>query len=282
MADQNDERRKALNLAIAQIEKTCGKGSIMRMGSERARVKVDAISTGAINGTFTSNGLNDPYRIRFYGVPVVGPAIAGITPPTAPVNSPAIQLTIKGTGFSPNPTVRFNNTALTLVSSTSSTIVATVPASFMTSTKTWNVTVSVNGKTSNSTQFRVLPLISPPKLTRVGNYRTGVDQFAGNRYAVLLFQNQGSSDLTNINFSNVRLYVNGTGYVVPFNISIEPGANPAGTLLNTPPGSLLQVRFDFPDFAPPVGSVVRTGTLDVLGTSAQGAFNAGSLFLVFP
>jgi recombination protein RecA len=46
---QQDDRRKALNLAIAQIEKTCGKGSIMRMGSERARVKVDAISTGAVN-----------------------------------------------------------------------------------------------------------------------------------------------------------------------------------------------------------------------------------------
>jgi recombination protein RecA len=43
-----DERRKALNLAIAQIEKTCGKGSIMRMGSE-SRVHVAAISTGAIN-----------------------------------------------------------------------------------------------------------------------------------------------------------------------------------------------------------------------------------------
>jgi recombination protein RecA len=44
-----DDRRKALNLAIAQIEKSCGKGSIMRMGSERARVKVEAIPTGAIN-----------------------------------------------------------------------------------------------------------------------------------------------------------------------------------------------------------------------------------------
>ena len=49
MADQNDDRRKALNLAIAQIEKTCGKGSIMRMGSDRPRMKVDCISTGAIN-----------------------------------------------------------------------------------------------------------------------------------------------------------------------------------------------------------------------------------------
>jgi recombination protein RecA len=49
MPDIADDRRKALNLAIAQIEKTCGKGSIMRMGSERARVRVDAIPTGAIN-----------------------------------------------------------------------------------------------------------------------------------------------------------------------------------------------------------------------------------------
>jgi recombination protein RecA len=48
-ADPHDDRRKALNLAIAQIEKTCGKGSIMRMGSDRPRVKVDAIPTGAIN-----------------------------------------------------------------------------------------------------------------------------------------------------------------------------------------------------------------------------------------
>ena len=48
-AKLTDERRKALNLAIAQIEKTCGKGAIMRMGSESPRVRVDAISTGAIN-----------------------------------------------------------------------------------------------------------------------------------------------------------------------------------------------------------------------------------------
>ena len=44
-----DERRKALNLAITQIEKTCGKGSIMRMGADSPRVRLDAISTGAIN-----------------------------------------------------------------------------------------------------------------------------------------------------------------------------------------------------------------------------------------
>ena len=43
------DRRKALGLAISQIEKQLGKGSIMRMGAESARVKVAAIPTGAIN-----------------------------------------------------------------------------------------------------------------------------------------------------------------------------------------------------------------------------------------
>src|ERR671929_36313 len=44
----NDDKKKALNLAIAQIEKSCGKGSIMKMGSD-SRVRVEAIPTGAIN-----------------------------------------------------------------------------------------------------------------------------------------------------------------------------------------------------------------------------------------
>ena len=48
VSTMQDDKKKALNLAIAQIEKTCGKGSIMRLGAEH-RVRVDAISTGAIN-----------------------------------------------------------------------------------------------------------------------------------------------------------------------------------------------------------------------------------------
>src|SRR2546429_9755283 len=44
-----EERRKALDPAIPQIEKTCGKGAIMRMGADSPRVRVDAIGTGAIN-----------------------------------------------------------------------------------------------------------------------------------------------------------------------------------------------------------------------------------------
>jgi len=44
-----DEKKKALNLAIAQIEKSCGKGSIMKMGADAAKVRIDVIPTGAIN-----------------------------------------------------------------------------------------------------------------------------------------------------------------------------------------------------------------------------------------
>ncbi|CAN5347285.1 recombinase RecA [soil metagenome] len=46
---RQDDKKKALGLAIAQIEKNHGKGAIMKMGANSPRVRVDAISTGAIN-----------------------------------------------------------------------------------------------------------------------------------------------------------------------------------------------------------------------------------------
>src|SRR5687768_17733746 len=52
MADdsrQGADRRKALSLAISQIEKQLGKGSIMRMGSDTPRERIGVIPTGAIN-----------------------------------------------------------------------------------------------------------------------------------------------------------------------------------------------------------------------------------------
>ena len=44
-----EDKKKALNLAIAQIEKSCGKGSIMKMGKDAPKIIVDFIPTGAIN-----------------------------------------------------------------------------------------------------------------------------------------------------------------------------------------------------------------------------------------
>src|SRR5690554_8109841 len=45
----SDEKKKALNVAISQIEKAHGKGSIMRMGVDGPKVQIAAIPTGAIN-----------------------------------------------------------------------------------------------------------------------------------------------------------------------------------------------------------------------------------------
>src|SRR4030088_78027 len=44
-----DERGKAIELAVAQIEKQFGKGSILRWGSKEAIVPISVISTGAIS-----------------------------------------------------------------------------------------------------------------------------------------------------------------------------------------------------------------------------------------
>jgi len=41
-----DERGKAIELAVSQIEKQFGKGSIMRLGSKEAIVPIAVIPTG--------------------------------------------------------------------------------------------------------------------------------------------------------------------------------------------------------------------------------------------
>jgi len=46
---EKEEKLKALELAITQIDRTYGKGSIMRLGDDRARLAIDAIPTGAIS-----------------------------------------------------------------------------------------------------------------------------------------------------------------------------------------------------------------------------------------
>ena len=39
-AAANDEKKKALNLAIAQIEKAYGRGAIMKMGPDAPKIRV--------------------------------------------------------------------------------------------------------------------------------------------------------------------------------------------------------------------------------------------------
>src|SRR5579864_1744606 len=49
MADERQEKTRAIDLALSQIEKQFGKGSIMRLGSKEAIVPVAVISTGSIS-----------------------------------------------------------------------------------------------------------------------------------------------------------------------------------------------------------------------------------------
>ncbi|HEY6270558.1 MAG TPA: recombinase RecA [Terriglobales bacterium] len=49
MADEKAEKTRAIDLALAQIEKQFGKGSIMRLGSKEAIMPISVISTGSIS-----------------------------------------------------------------------------------------------------------------------------------------------------------------------------------------------------------------------------------------
>lgn len=75
MANQNDEKQKALGLAMSQIERQFGKGSIMRLG-ERVKINVDVIPTGSISLDFA---------LGIWGVPrgriieIYGPESSGKT-----------------------------------------------------------------------------------------------------------------------------------------------------------------------------------------------------------
>ncbi|MEN8143830.1 MAG: recombinase RecA [Gemmatimonadota bacterium] len=46
--EMTEERKKALGVAINQIERQHGKGAIMRLGSDGVRVKMESISTGSL------------------------------------------------------------------------------------------------------------------------------------------------------------------------------------------------------------------------------------------
>ena len=211
-------------------------------------------------------------------------SITSITPSSVPANSSAFQMTLTGTGFAGNSVVRFNNTSVAVNSATSTSLTITVPASLLAVVRTYNVTVTTGGRVSNALPFRVTSSrqdTEKANLQRVGNWITGTDQFSGGKYAVLLFENVGKVDITNINFSDVRFYFdvnNPSLYVIPTSLSMEP-ALPQGSLSNTPPGYRVNIRFNFPTT---INGFVRTGTISVKGTSNEGSFNAGSLFLVFP
>ncbi len=76
--DRNDrtERAKALDVALSQIEKQFGKGSIMRLGQKGAILPVDSIPTGAVSLDFAL-GIGGMPRGRV--VEIFGPESSGKT-----------------------------------------------------------------------------------------------------------------------------------------------------------------------------------------------------------
>jgi len=72
----DEKRTKALEAALGQIERQFGKGSVMRLGDEGARQKIDAISTGSI-GLDVALGLGGLPRGRV--VEIYGPESSGKT-----------------------------------------------------------------------------------------------------------------------------------------------------------------------------------------------------------
>src|SRR5512136_1673003 len=75
-ADERNERNKALDVAVGQIEKQFGKGSIMRLGQKGAIAPVDSIPTGAVSLDYAL-GIGGMPRGRV--VEIFGPESSGKT-----------------------------------------------------------------------------------------------------------------------------------------------------------------------------------------------------------
>ena len=71
-----DDKEKVLSLAISQIEKQFGKGSIMRLGDKSAAVEIDVIPTGSL-GLDHALGIGGLPRGRV--VEIYGPEASGKT-----------------------------------------------------------------------------------------------------------------------------------------------------------------------------------------------------------
>src|SRR6187399_579063 len=76
MADDNKERARAIEMAVGQIEKQFGKGSIMRLGQKDAVTVIPSISTGSVSLDYAL-GIGGVPRGRV--VEIFGPESSGKT-----------------------------------------------------------------------------------------------------------------------------------------------------------------------------------------------------------
>jgi recombination protein RecA len=75
-ADPQKEKLRALEMAISQIEKQFGRGSIIRLGDEAARIPVDVVPTGSL-GLDIALGIGGVPRGRI--IEIYGPESSGKT-----------------------------------------------------------------------------------------------------------------------------------------------------------------------------------------------------------
>ena len=76
MAKQTEEQQKALAAVLAQLDKTFGKGTVMRLGDQSAALDIQAISTGSL-GLDIALGIGGLPRGRI--VEIYGPESSGKT-----------------------------------------------------------------------------------------------------------------------------------------------------------------------------------------------------------
>src|SRR5919107_3849612 len=87
--DERNERGKAVELAVGQIEKQFGKGSIMRLGQRGAVQPIDSIPTGAISLDYAL-GIGGVPRGRV--IEIFGPESSGKTTLTLQIIAEAQKL----------------------------------------------------------------------------------------------------------------------------------------------------------------------------------------------
>ena len=94
---QDRERQKAVELAVGQIEKQFGKGSIMRLGQKGAIQPMEAIPTGAISCGSTWRAPNGSSRsVRISAPAAAARSSTGRPIATAPGSATSSPTAIRG------------------------------------------------------------------------------------------------------------------------------------------------------------------------------------------
>ncbi len=95
-----------------------------------------------------------------------GPTITSLTPNTAPLGSPAIPLTVKGTNFQNGALIVWNGAQLTTTFVDPTTLTATIPATLLTAAGAFPVIVrNPDNLSSSPVNFQVTASTPPPTLT---------------------------------------------------------------------------------------------------------------------